>query len=90
MTVLLQCDCIPVISFTQIQVIETVPELVVPPSSTTGVSTGDLDGMEGLGVPVINATASAAVEQVFSEVYNGGVLPCVEEVRVLMIDLYCI
>lgn len=36
--------------------------------------------MEGVGVPVINATASATVDQVFSELYNGGVLPSVEEV----------
>jgi len=71
--------------YPQIQVIETVPELVLPPSSTTGVSTGDLDGMEGVGIPVINATATATVPEVFNEIYNGGVLPCVEEVRSLMI-----
>jgi len=48
---------------------------------------GDLDGMEGVGVPVINTAASATVEKVFDEIYNGGVLPSVEEVRVLMTHL---
>lgn len=36
--------------------------------------------MEGVGVPVINITANADVDQVFDELYNGGVLPSVEEV----------
>jgi len=40
--------------------------------------------MEGVGVPVINTAASATVEKVFDEIYNGGVLPSVEEVRISM------
>jgi len=78
------------ISLTQIPVVETVPELVVPPSSTTGVSTGDLDGTEGVGVPVINPAATATVEKVFAEIYNGGALPSVEEVRVLMVLIHTV
>ena len=50
------------------------------PTTSTGISLTDFDDMEGVGVPVINATASAAVDQVFDELYNGGVLPSVEEV----------
>ena len=60
-------------------VVDPVPELVVPVTST-GISLTDFDDMEGVGVPVINATASAATNQVFEELYRGGVLPSVEEV----------
>ena len=58
---------------------DPVPELVVPTTST-GVSLTDFDDMEGVGVPMINITANADVGQVFDELYNGGVLPTVEEV----------
>ena len=50
------------------------------PTTSTGVSLTDFDDMEGVGVPVINITANADVGQVFDELYNGGVLPSVEEV----------
>ena len=64
-------------------IIDPPPELVVPTTST-GISLTDFDDMEGVGVPVINATASAAVDQVFNELYGGGVLPSIEEVVVLV------
>jgi len=42
---------------------------VVPPTST-GVSLADFDDIEGVGVPVINITANAPIDQVFDELYN--------------------
>ena len=51
------------------------------PTACTGLSLTDFDDMEGVGVPVINIiTASADVDRVFNDLYNGGVLPSVEEV----------
>lgn len=50
------------------------------PTTSTGVSLIDFDDMEGVGVPVINVTANADVDQVFNELYNGEVLPSLEEV----------
>lgn len=50
------------------------------PTTSTGISLTDFDDMEGVGVPVINISASATSDQVFDELYKGGVLPSVEEV----------
>ena len=50
------------------------------PTTSTGVSLTDFDDMEGVGIPVININASEPVDQVFNELYSGGVLPTVEEV----------
>lgn len=55
---------------------------MVPPTST-GVSLADFDEIERIGVPVINVTASATIDQVFDELYKGGILPSVEEVMVV-------
>ena len=60
-------------------VVDPAPELVVP-TTCTGISLTDFDDMEGVGVPVININANVDINQVFDELYNGGVLPPVEEV----------
>ena len=58
------------------------------PTTSTGVSLIDFDDMEGVGVPVINIFANADVGQVFDELYNGGVLPPVEEVVFTIMSLH--